>query len=134
MGRANLATTEAMGQFIESLDGLTEEQLLGMAAAWGSVDEQARADAWTQVRAVAAKEGLGRDVDQIRERAMEWATRGTDPGWPYALDAGDLSRKARKEAAPAVVDAAIAIALDDWLDESTRDVLLGPWRRVSDEG
>jgi hypothetical protein len=130
MGRTNLADTETMDRFIDSLDHLTEEQLLGMAAAWHSSDEQAREDAWTQVRAV----GLAHEVEHVRQRALDFATGAGVLFYPYTIDSDDLARHARREAAPALVDAAIAIALGDRLDETTREVLLGPWLRVSEQG
>lgn len=132
--RQDLSETEAVDRFIDSLDFLNQEQLLGMTAAWRSADKQAREDAWTKVRATAAMAGLSKDVDHVRDRAMHWADRGTNVPTPYTLNRDDAWLQVRQGAAPAIVDAALAIALGNRLDEATRDVLLGPWLRVSDQG
>jgi hypothetical protein len=132
--RQDLSETEAVDRFIDSLDFLNQEQLLGMTAAWRSADTQAREDAWTKVRATAAIAGLSNDVEHVRDRAMHWAARGTNTPSPYTLTTDDQWGQVRRAAAPALADAAIAIALGNRLDEATRDVLLGPWLRVSDQG
>jgi hypothetical protein len=128
----DLSETEAVDRFIDSLDHLDQDQLMVLHASWRAVDPAVRGDAWAQVRAVAARQGLTKGVGRVRDRAMSWATRGADLV-PYNFHLDDMWLQLRQESAPAIVDAAIAVALGDRLDEATRDVLLGPWLRASEE-
>src|SRR5450830_524619 len=92
----------------------------------------AREAAWAEVRAVVAGEGLERELDQVRSEVAGWATHlATITGQEAGAGMTEmLMTDARREAATAVLDAAVALLLGDRLGEEHRRALLGPWRRV----
>ena len=127
-----LVESEAMNDFIGSLDLLNEANLMVLVASWGAVAQRDHEAAWAEVRRVATDDGLDADVKAVRDRAMQWAYRGTNiPAIPYSMMSDDEWLRLRREAAPALVDAALAVALGDRLGQSARNVLLAPWLRAT---
>ena len=120
-----------LDRFIDSLDALDETDLLNLAASWGALDKSKHEDAWTHVVAAAAKAGLTERVEEARQSALGWATRGTNFPWPDAGYMENMKAQIRRGAAPALADAAVAIALGERLDRESADTLLGPWRAIS---
>jgi len=118
-----------MDVFFERLDRLNKLQLLAMRAAWHSIGRGEHEEAWTAVREIGARDGLAREIDRVRDKAMTWALRGTN-SIPYWGD-NDDQVFVKGEAREAIVDAALAVALGSRLDASSRDVLLGPWLRAT---
>lgn len=125
----DLLDTAEMEVFFERLDRLNQAQLLAMRAAWHGTNRDAHSDAWTTVRAVAARYGLTKEIDRVRARALGWVTRGTDT-IPYQLNDDFTWQQVKHEAGEAIVDAALAISLGARLDVPTHDVLIGPWLRA----
>lgn len=119
--------------FLDSLDFLNEAQLLNLAASWEARDTRAHGDAWTQAVACAAVSGLTAAMEEAREAAMTWAIRGTNAPWPYGLPMEDTWLQIRRQAAPALADAAVVMVLGGRLDEATRAGLLGPWLGATDQ-
>jgi hypothetical protein len=102
-----------------------------MRAAWQAVGRQAHEDSWTAVRVAGAREGLTREIDRVRDKAIAWATRGSD-SVPYNRPNDTESwLQVKTEASEAIVDAALALALGDRLDAATHEVLIGPWLRAT---
>jgi hypothetical protein len=130
---ANLIDTPDLDAFFTRLDHLNGEQLLSLRAAWLSTSRAAHEDAWTTVRAVAARGGLGKEIDRVRAKAISWSTRGTDT-IPYQLNNDFTWRQIKAEAGEAIVDAALAIALGARLDSATYGLLIGPWLRATEVG
>jgi hypothetical protein len=126
-GRAEV--DEAVEEFLESLDLLTETQLLEIHAVWQGRDPQAREDAWTAAIAAAATSGLGSRLEQARDAALSWAMRGTNVPWPYGFNES-AHLDVRRRAGPALADASVAILLEGRLNEASRSVLIAPWLRA----
>ena len=127
----NLVDTPELDGFFERLDRMNVEQLLAMRAAWHSIPMAEHEKAWATVRSVGARYAIDKEINRVRNKAMAWSTLGNN-GLPY-FQSSDVGRlQSRIEAGEAVVDAALAIALGDRLDDQTRDALLGPWTRGSD--
>jgi hypothetical protein len=122
---------DAVEAFLECLDELSEGQLLELAAVWSKQDSQAHDDAWTRAVAVAARDGLTDRFEQARDAATHWATRGTNVPWPYGFNESARA-DIRRQAGPALADAAVALLLGERLDEETGEILIGPWRRTVD--
>jgi hypothetical protein len=123
-----LEESEVLDRFIDSLDRLDEGKLMALVAAWGATARKDHEAAWAEVRRVAADDGLEHDVEAIRDRALGWAYRGSNiPAMPYSLKAEDDWVRLRRDAAPGLVDAALAVALGHRLGASAREILLGPW-------
>lgn len=126
-----LLETRNVEAFFDRLDHLNQEQLLSMRAAWQAVGRQAHEESWTAVRVVGAREGLTREIDRVRDKAIAWATRGSD-SVPYNRPNDTESwLQVKMEASEAIVDAALALALGDRLDAAIHDLLIGPWLRAT---
>lgn len=129
----NLLDTDEMAAFFERLDHLNQEQLLALRAAWRSTSREAHEQAWAAVRAVGAREGLTREIGRVRNRALGWASRGSN-SIPYRISSDVTWLQIKIEAGEAIVDAALALALGSRLDAGTRKVLIGPWLRAAEGG
>lgn len=129
-GRVNLVDTDEMGAFFERLDHLNQEQLMGLQAAWQATSREEHEDAWTAIRVAGARDGLVKEIERVRNKALRWASRGSN-SIPYQLidDSEWLQKKIA--AGGAIVDAALAIALGNRLPEAAHDVLIGPWLQVT---
>ena len=126
----DLLDTQEMDAFFEKLDHLNETQLLGMRAAWQSTDAAAHQAAWAAVRAVGIAQGLTREIDRVRDKALAWASRGSNVV-PYTFTDQITWLQIKMEAGEAIVDAALAVALGSRLDEASRSVLIEPWLRAT---
>ncbi len=124
-------TSPELGALLGCLPRLNRGELFGLAAAH-RCPSAAREAAWAEVRAVVAGEGLERELDQVRSEVAGWATHlATITGQEAGAGMTEmLMTDARREAATAVLDAAVALLLGDRLGEEHRRALLGPWRRV----
>jgi hypothetical protein len=128
-GNSNSKLAEAdVERFFAALDGVRESQLMVLTAMGRNLDRAEHEEAWKEVRRAADANGILREVQAIGDRAMHWASRGTNipPLQPVPGD-HELWVATRMQAAPAIVDAAVAIALGNLLDEASREILLGPW-------
>jgi hypothetical protein len=129
-GRGHLVDTEEMVSFYEQLDHLNEAQLMGLRAAWQSTSREDHEVAWTTVRAIGAREGLSKEIDRVRNRALAWASRGSN-SVPYRHHDDATWLQLKIEAGEAIVDAALAVALGDRLDADSRGTLIEPWLRAT---
>jgi hypothetical protein len=127
----SLVDTAEVAAFFEQLDHLNLEQLRVMRAAWRSTSREAHEDAWTTVRSIGAREGLTREIDRVRNRALAWASRGSNT-IPYRISDDVTWMETKIEAGEAIVDAALAVALGSRLDADCRNVLIGPWLRATE--
>jgi hypothetical protein len=130
-GRVSLVDAPEMAAFFEQLDHLREGQLLAMRAAWRATGRGDHEDAWAAVRAVGARDGLTREIDRVRNKALAWTTRSSN-SIPYLNNVDRAWHELKTEAGEAIVDAALAVALGGRLDEGARDVLIGPWLRATE--
>ena len=123
---SNLIDSVRLDAYFEALDHLDEIGLLRMRAAWAAVDQRDHEDAWTAVRAAGALNGIGSDIDKVRNRAMAWSTRG-DNAIPYLQNNNQSWAQTKLEAAEAIVDVALGVAFGNLLDDKARGILLSPW-------
>ena len=126
----NLVDTDELDAFFDQLDRLTQVELLAMHASWQAIAREEHESAWAAVRAVGAGEGLAKEIDRVRNKAMAWALRGEN-SIPYWGD-NDNHVRVKREAEEAIVDAALAVALGSRLDADAHDTLIGPWLRATD--
>jgi hypothetical protein len=126
----NLLDTDEMAAFFEQLDHLNEAQLLALRAAWQATSRETHEQAWAAVREVGTSQGLTGEIARVRNRALGWASRGSN-SIPYRVSDEVTWLKIKIEAGEAIVDAALAIALGSRLDEAGHDILIGPWLRAT---
>ncbi len=117
--------------FIRRLDRLDQGQLLALRAAWRAIPRETHEEQWALVRGIAKSHRIEADVDGVRERAMHWAMRGDNrpPLYHIAMD-DEMAGQIRATAAAAIVDAALALTLREWLPRGAYAVLAGPWESV----
>ena len=128
----DLVDTEEMDALFARLDRMNQAQFLAMRAAWRSTSRQAHEDAWASVRAIGARDGLTKEIDRVRDKALGWASRGTHVV-PLVRGTTDITwLQVKGEAEEAIVDVALAVALGGRLDAQSRDVLMGPWERATE--
>jgi hypothetical protein len=125
----NLLETPEMDAFFERLDRLNQAEVQAMAAAWHAKSPAEHEAAWAAVRAAGVRDGLTKEIERVRDKALERASRGTN-SVPYTVI--DFTRETRIEAGGAIADAAIAGALAGRLDGVTYDFLVGPWLRATE--
>jgi hypothetical protein len=113
------------------LTGLDQGELLALAGAHGT-DDPVRTHAWTSVHQVVSADHLERDLDRVRSEVGTWATQLESlTGQQIGSGMGNqLMDDARRAAASAVLDAAVAFLLGTRLPEPDRAALLGPWETV----
>jgi hypothetical protein len=120
-----LVESPALDAFFARLDRLDREELLRMRAAWRSIDMQTHERAWADIRKVGIRERLSDEIEEVRQRALAWATYDAVP-YRY-LDPDPMWVEGKMQTAEAIVDAAIAVALGDRLAPAARETLLAPW-------
>jgi len=125
----DLLDTPDMDAFFERLDRLNQAEVQAMVAARHSTTPAEHEEAWAAVRAVGVRDGLAKEIDRVRNNALDRVGRGTN-SVPYTVI--DFARETRIEAGGAIVDAAIAQALGGRLDRATHDFLAGPWFRATE--
>jgi hypothetical protein len=123
----DLLNTAEMDDFFDRLDRINESGLLGMRAAWKAIDRAEHEDAWTAVRAAGARDGLNGEIDRVRKKAIDWASRGSDIAPEVRIGQVQNWQLIKMDAGEAIVDAALAVALGSRLDERHRATLIGPW-------
>jgi hypothetical protein len=123
----DLVDTEAMDAFFDRLDHLNEVGLLNMRAAWNGTSHTDHEDAWTAVRAAGALYGLTDEIERVRKKALAWSARGSNMAPEVRIGQVQNWSVIKMEAGEAIVDAALAVALGDRLDERHHDLLIGPW-------
>jgi hypothetical protein len=123
----DLLDTDEMDAFFDRLNRMNEAALMGMRAAWTSVESQRHEDAWTAVRAVGARDGLAGEIDRVRKKAIAWASRGSNMAPEVRIGQVQNWQVIKMEAGEAIVDAALATALGSRLDPTSHDTLMEPW-------
>jgi hypothetical protein len=120
-----------LDQLFNLLPGLDRGELFALAGAHHAKDP-AREDAWKAAHRVVTAAHVERELDQLRSEVGAWATHlGSITGQEAGSGMSDLPMAdARRAAAPAVLDAAVAFLLGPRLPERDRAALLRPWRRV----
>ena len=121
-----------LADFVHAIEELTSGDFQRLVAFWETVDPQARDEAHERSQAAAART-LRRDViHELQEELIAWATpsqsarAGRIDGW---LQIGPESDQYdRRRALPALLDTALALTVQDELDDADFDTLFGPWQ------
>jgi hypothetical protein len=122
----------------QAIDALTSGEFQRLVAFWETVDPEARTEAHQRAQAAAAGT-LRRDViHTLQEELIDWATPsqsargGRVDGW---LQLGpEIDRYDRRAALPALLDTALALTVQDELDDADFETLFGPWRDAMGDG
>ena len=128
----DLLDTDEMDAFFDKLNRMNEAALMGMRAAWTSIESQRHEDAWTAVRAAGARDGLAGEIDRVRKKAIDWASRGSNMAPEVRIGQVQNWQVIKMEAGEAIVDAALGTALGRRLDAASYDTLMEPWVRATE--
>ena len=120
-----------LDDLFDRLPGLDRGELLALAGAH-RVKDPAREEAWRAANKVVTADNVERDLDRLRTEVGAWATHlGSITGQEAGSGMSELvMADARRAAAPAVLDVAVAYLLEARLTERDRTALLRPWMRV----
>lgn len=122
-------------ELLASMDLLADDDVVFLAELWEKEDEDARRSAWMKAKAAIESAGLMRDLDRVRISVGEWmqASSSDFQGIDGLLGGAGGPAGARRAAAPAFIDYAAATLAGDVLDESEREVLVRPWRELTED-
>jgi hypothetical protein len=126
--RMTIGRNAELDALFDRLPRLDRGDLLALAAEHAEGDPEREA-AWETVREVVSANHLEPGLDEVRVRVGTWATH-LSALTVQQLGAGlsdQLLAEARREAAPAVLDAAVAFLLGAMIAEGQRAALLRPW-------
>jgi hypothetical protein len=117
----------------EAVRSLTPGDCGRLHAFWQGTDETARTSAHEHAQAFAERSGRRDAIRAIQNDLLDWSRTGAShqSGWVEAAlgpDPGSVvGGPGRDLAVPAIMDAATALALQDFLDDADFDTLFGPW-------
>jgi hypothetical protein len=124
----------AVGDVLDELDTLSEEDLLLLAQLWSEEDDDARRRAWQRAKAAIERSGLTDVLDGARADVGSWlkASQSDFHGVLGLLGREGGHVSARQSAAPAVLDAVAAALAEHDLFSEDHAVLSRPWRITLD--
>ena len=123
-----LGRSSELDALLARLPSLDHGDLLALAGARG-VEDREREGAWKTVRQMVSADHLERELDLVRSEVGAWATR-LGPLTVQQLGSAASNESmvdARRDAAPAVLDAAAAYLVGAKLPDRDRASLLRPW-------
>jgi len=127
-----------LDDFVQAIEALTSGEFARLAAFWEAVAPDAREGAHERGQAAAART-LRRDViHALQEDLIAWATpsqsarSGRVDGWLQIGPESDAYD--RRTALPALLDTALALTVQDELDEDDFETLFGPWHDALGDG
>jgi hypothetical protein len=124
-----------LDELLASMDLLSDDDVAFLAELWEKEDQDARRSAWVTAKAAIEGAGLMRDLDRIRISVGEWmqASASDFQGIDGLLGGAGGPAGARRAAAPAFIDYAAATLAGEALAEGEREVLVRPWRELTED-
>jgi hypothetical protein len=125
-------TKEQLDLLLDGLGPLTEDDMLVLVEAWEREDEPARRRAWGRAKDEISRRGLDRSLEHARHTVGRWAaaSRSDYHGIGGLLGLPTDGARLRMLAAPAVLDAAVALLAESGLDDEEQATLMRPWRSL----
>lgn len=130
-----------LNDLVGAVESLSPGDCGRLHAFWRGTDETARAVAHDHAQAFAERSGRRDAIRALQGELLGWSRTGAGDrsGWVEAALGPDPSSAAggpgRDLAVPAIMDAATALALQDFLADADFDTLFGPWANaMGDEG
>ena len=117
----------------EAVTSLTSGDCGRLHAFWRGTDQAARAIAHDHAQAFAERSGRRDAIRSLQRQLLDWSRSGASDrsGWVEAALGPDPGSAAggpgRDLAVPPIMDAATALALQDFLDDADFETLFGPW-------
>jgi hypothetical protein len=127
-----------LDDFARAIDTLDAGDLQRLVAFWDGISGPSREDAHLHAQAAAARTERREVINALQEDLLEWASPsesargGRIDAWLPATE--PLDQYARRNALPALLDTALALAVQDELDDDDFETLFGPWRDAMGDG
>jgi hypothetical protein len=125
-----------LNRLLERLPLLSVDELRSMRSTWNAADGEIREGAWRRGKPAIVTRDQKRAFEAAGEAVARWVRDYATgrSGTVVDLSWRDSDRlEARIEAAPAVLDAILALVVPGSLDHDERETLLGPWQAVAGE-
>lgn len=121
-----------LDDFARAIDTIDAGDLQRLVAFWDGVPPPAREEAHLHAQAAAARTERRDVINALQEDLLEWASpseaarAGRIDAWLPAM--ASVGQYSRRNALRALLDTALALAVQDELDDEDFDTLFGPWR------
>jgi hypothetical protein len=128
-------TDDELDLLLGDLGELTEDDLVDLVEAWQREDEATRRRAWTKAKAEIERRRLHKSLEHARHAVARWMAAGRSDfhGIGGLLGLPAEQARLRTLAAPAVLDAVVALLAEPALDSDEYDTLSRPWSVLDDE-
>jgi hypothetical protein len=127
-----------LDDFAHAIDVLSPGDYQRLIAFWETVAPRARDEAHERAQAAAIRTGRRDVIHSLQEELIAWggpsqaARTGSIEAW---LPVGpDSEQYDRRRALPALLDTALALTVQDELDDADFETLFGPWRDAMGDG
>jgi hypothetical protein len=120
---------------LDELGPLTDDDMHLLVEVWDEQDDSTRRRAWTRAKAEIERRGMERRLEQVRHEVGRWAAAGRSDyhGIGGLLGMPADQARLRTLAAPALLDAAVAILTGSALPYDEHDVLMRPWQALNEQ-
>jgi hypothetical protein len=128
----NRSVDDQLDLLLDEVGLLSEDDIPLLADAWEREDDAARRRAWSRAKTEVERRRLGGALDRARGEVGRWAAAGRSDYHGIGGLMGMPTREAqeRAQAAPAILDAVVALLAGDALDDDERAVLARPWEAL----
>jgi hypothetical protein len=125
-----------LNDFARALGELSAGDLERLAAFWETVDPAARDEAHEHAQAAALRDGRRDVIHALQEDIIAWGgpSQAARAGNIEAWLPTDMQQYGRRKALPALIDTALALTVQDELDDVDFETLFGPWRDAMGDG
>ncbi len=121
-----------LDDLVHAINDLSSGEFQRLVAFWEAVPTEDRDGAHERGQAAAARTARRDVIHSLQEELIAWATpsqsarTGQVDGWLMMGPAPD--QYDRRQALPALLDTALALTVQDELDDADFETLFGPWR------
>jgi hypothetical protein len=119
-----------LNDFARAIDDLSSGDLERLVAFWETVPADAREEAHVHAQDAAQRTGRRDVIHALQEDIIAWGSpsQAARAGNIEAWLPTDTQQYGRRKALPALLDTALALTVQDELDDEDFETLFGPWR------
>jgi hypothetical protein len=119
-----------LDDLVRAIGELTAGDLERLVAFWDTVDQGDRDGAHEHAQEAAVRTGRREVIHALQEDLIAWGTpsQAARAGNIEAWLPTDTQQYGRRKALPALLDTALALTVQDELDDEDFQTLFGPWR------
>jgi hypothetical protein len=119
-----------LNDFARAIDDLSSGDLERLVAFWETVPAEARDEAHVHAQDAAQRTGRRDVIHALQEDIIAWGSpsQAARAGNIEAWLPTETQQYGRRKALPALLDTALALTVQDELDDEDFETLFGPWR------